>query len=106
MHRLHQYLEERVAPSQQFYFQDETGKTPQAGNLSELIDRVRTVDLAVLTFHFQRGDYGRWLRDVLHDETLARWVDRLQAAGLSGEALRLALLEAFEQRRRVLERLI
>jgi hypothetical protein len=64
------------------------------------------VDLTVLTYHFQRGDFGRWIRDVLHDETLARWVDRLQTVDLSGEALRLALLDTLEQRRRVLGRLI
>jgi hypothetical protein len=64
------------------------------------------VDLTVLTYHLQRGDFGRWIRDVLHDETLARWVDRLQTVDLSGEALRLALLDTLEQRRRVLGRLI
>lgn len=106
MHRLHQYLEERVAPSQQFYFHDQAGQIAPAGNLSELIDRMRTLDLAAIVFHFQRGDYGRWVRDVLHDETLARWLDRLQTTDLSGEALRLALLDALEQRQRVLERLI
>jgi hypothetical protein len=43
---------------------------------------------------------------VLHDKTLARWLDRLHSAEISGEALRLALLDALEQRLRVLERLI
>lgn len=76
------------------------------GNLCELIDRVRTLDQAVVTFHFQRRDFARWIRDVLHDETLARWLDRLHTADLSGEALRLALLDVLEQRLRVLERLI
>jgi hypothetical protein len=106
MHRLHRYLEDRVASSLQFYFRDQTGHTLPAGNLGELVDRVRTSDLAVITFHLQRGDFTRWIRDVLHDETLARWLDRLHAAGLTGEALRLALLDALEQRLRVLERLI
>jgi len=106
MHRLHQYLGERVAPAQQFYFHDQRRQTPPAGNLSELIERIRTLDPAVVTFHFQRGDYSQWIRDVLHDETLARWLDRLQAADLSGEALRLALLDVLEQRHRLLERLV
>jgi hypothetical protein len=106
MHRLHRYLEDRVASGLQFYFRDPTGHTLPAGNLGELIDRLRILDLAVVTFHFQRRDFARWIRDVLHDETLARWLDRLHTAGLSGEALRLALLDVLEQRLRVLERLI
>jgi hydroxymethylpyrimidine pyrophosphatase-like HAD family hydrolase len=106
MHRLHRYLEERVASSKQFYFRDQAGHSLPAGNLGELIERVRTLDQAVITFHFQRGDFARWIRDVLHDETLARWLDRLHSAELSGEALRLALLDTLEQRLRVLERLI
>jgi len=106
MHRLHQYLEERVAPSKQFYFHDKMGHTLPAGNLGELIDRVRSLDEAVVAFHFQRGDFARWIRDMLRDETLARWLDRLHGAELSGEEVRLALLDALEQRFRVLERLI
>jgi hydroxymethylpyrimidine pyrophosphatase-like HAD family hydrolase len=106
MRRLHRYLEGRVAPSRQFYFHDQTGRSLPAGNLGELIERVRTLDLVVVTFHFERGDFARWIRDVLRDETLARWLDRLHSAEISGETLRLALLDALEQRLRVLERLI
>lgn len=105
MHRLHRYLEEKVTHSRRFYFRDEKGQAAPAGNLSDLIDRMRTLDPSVIRFHFLRGDFSRWIRDVLHDETLARWLDRLQTIDLSGEALRSALLEAFEQRHRVLERL-
>jgi hydroxymethylpyrimidine pyrophosphatase-like HAD family hydrolase len=103
--RLHRYLEDTVASSKQFYFHDEVGHSLPAGNLAELIERVRTVDHAVITFHFQRGDFARWIRAVLHDRTLARWVDRLYSTELSGETLRLALLDTLEQRLRVLERL-
>jgi hypothetical protein len=103
MQRLYRYLEEKVAPPQQFYFHE--SQVPPAGNLSDLIARIRIVDLTVIEFHFERGDLSHWVRDVLHDETLARWLDRLQVADLSGEALRLALLDTLEQRHRVLERL-
>jgi hydroxymethylpyrimidine pyrophosphatase-like HAD family hydrolase len=106
IHYLHQYLEERVAPTKQFYFHDETRRTAPAGNLSELIDRMRTADLSVITYHFRREDFTRWMREVLHDETLVRWLDRMQTADLSGEALRSALIETLEQRHRTLGRLI
>jgi hypothetical protein len=46
------------------------------------------------------------IQERLRDETLARWLDRLHAAELSGEALRLDLLDALEQHLRVLERLL
>jgi hydroxymethylpyrimidine pyrophosphatase-like HAD family hydrolase len=106
MHRLHRYLEERVASPKQFYFHDQTGDSLPAGNLAELIERVGALDLEVVSFHFQRGDFGHWIRDVLHDETLARWVERLHTANLSGEAMRQALLDTLNQRLRVLERLV
>jgi hypothetical protein len=106
MHHLHRYLQDRVASAKQFYFHDQAGHSLPAGNLIELVERVRTLDEEVVTYHFQRGDFARWIRDVLHDETLARWLNRLRSTALSGEPLRLALLDALEQRLRVLERLI
>ena len=106
MHNLYQHLEETVTPTKQFYFHDETAKTPPAGNLSEFIDRIEILDLSVVAYHFQRGDFSRWIRTVLHDETLARWLDRLQTTDLSGESLRQAMIEAFKQRHHALERLI
>ncbi|MGD8490270.1 MAG: HAD hydrolase family protein [Anaerolineae bacterium] len=106
MRRLHRHLEGGVSPSKRFYFHDSKGNIAPAGSLGELVDRLRSLDLSVIAYHLQRGDFGRWIRDVLHDETLARWVDRLQSVDLSGEALRFALLDTLEQRRRVLGRLL
>jgi hypothetical protein len=106
MHHLHQHLEQGVTSTRRFYFRDKKGHTLPASNLGELIDRARTLDLTTLAYHFRRGDFGRWVRDVLHDDILARWLDRLQTVDLSGEELRLAFLEALEQRYRILERLI
>lgn len=104
--RLHRYLEDTVAPSKQFYFHDEGRHSLPAGNLAELIERVSSVDPAVIAYHFQRGDFVRWVRDVLHDRTLARWLERLRSAELSGEELGPAILDTLEQRLRLLERLL
>ncbi len=104
MHRFHRYLEEKVEPAQRFYFHDAMGHTPPAGNLREMIDRIHALNLQVVQFHFRRGDFTRWIREVLRDETLARWLDRLHATDLDGESLRQALLEALQQRYHVLDR--
>jgi hypothetical protein len=106
MDRIHHHLEGRVAPSKQFYFHHAGGVGLPAGNLRELIERVRAVDPDAIAFHSQRGDFARWIRDVLHDQTLARWLDRLRGAELSGAALRRAVLDALELRLRHLERLV
>ncbi len=104
MEYLHRYLEEKVAPAQRFYF--DQSKAPPAGNLSDLIARLANLDPDVIEFHFLRRDFSRWVRDVLQDKTLARWLERLHTTDLSGQALRAALLETLQKRHRVLERLL
>lgn len=105
MRQLHRYLDEKVTLPQQFYFHEETGRIPPAGNLAELLDRLPWLDAATVTLHFEQGDFARWIRDVLCDEALARWLGRLRSVGLSGEALRAILIDMFDQRLRMLERL-
>jgi len=85
-----------IAPKQWFYFKDDEGRTKPACNLGELIERLHTVDLTVLTFHFQRGDFTRWVENVLHNDTLARQLQSLNIKTLSGEVLRYTLLDILE----------
>ncbi len=106
MKRLHRYLEEKVRPSRRFYFHNAKWKVSPAGNLSDLIDRMHILPVALIEFHFQRHDFTRWIQNVLRDETLVRWLERLHTTDLSGEDLRAAILEALEQRHRVLERVL
>jgi hypothetical protein len=52
-----------------------TGET--AINLFSFAEELRTVDSKALQFHFQRGDFQRWVRDTLGDSELAKQLDSI-----------------------------
>ena len=49
-----------------------------------------------LEFHLYRGDFERWLGEVVKDSELAEAVAGLKSAGLKSEDLRKALLKAID----------
>ena len=61
------YLESRVAPQHAFHF----GTGQRAFCLQELLEALTRVDDATLGAHLERGDFSRWVADVLTDEVLA-----------------------------------
>ncbi len=67
-----------------------------AGNLTELIDHLKHVDLASIEFHMERGDISRWVRDILGDSELASRINKLQR--LRGEKLRNELIDTLQNR--------
>ena len=84
-----------------FYdFARPTGLT--ARGLREFDSILKTVDSDSIRFHMSRGDFERWLVQVVGDEELAREVSRLSRIK-NGELLRRKLLEKIEKRIRELE---
>jgi len=69
-----------------------------ACNLSDLREKVKTVDVKALEFHISRGDMERWVRDVLGDEELAEEIERIRQLNLEGELLRNHILNAINFR--------
>ena len=89
-----------------YFFSEETnymGHT--AFSLKEFYDIVKTIDLRSLEFHNQRGDFENWIKDVLHDDELARDVRALRDEDVSGEVLRDRLNEAVGHNCRMLNTL-
>jgi hypothetical protein len=41
-----------------------------------------------LNFHIERGDFEKWVSDVLKDEKLAKEIGKLKSQKLHGQALR------------------
>jgi hypothetical protein len=96
---LHKYLRAPLPAQRRFYFTGPQGGTvASAANLWEFREQISQVPVATLRQHLERGDFARWLGDVLHDEELAHRVAGVEARQLEGEALRNALVEVVAER--------
>jgi hypothetical protein len=67
-----------------------TGET--AVTLFSFYEELRTIELASVKFHFQRGDFQSWIRNTLSDVELAERIDKTKV-DLSSEDLREELLK-------------
>jgi len=89
----------RTVPlNQSFLFFEGIGKYTgrMAANLAEFYEDVKTIDIKSVTFHFERGDYERWIRETLHDAELARKLKRMKKS--TGEELRNKILQTVRKR--------
>jgi len=73
-----------------FYFFTSVGNYTgmSAVSLKEFKDRISDVDIKSLEFHLQRGDFQKWVEEILQDNDLAWEIKRLQRFNLTGNALR------------------
>jgi len=67
-------------------------------SLYEFLSALKTVDIKSIEFHSERGDFERWIRQVVGDDTLADRLSALTNENLSGEKLRTKILGAVERR--------
>jgi hypothetical protein len=88
-----------VPPDQSFLFFEDIGKYTGrlAANLADFCENMKTIDIKSVTFHFERGDYERWIRETLHDAELARKLKRIKKSS-SGEELRNKILQPVRKR--------
>lgn len=67
-----------------------------ARSLEEFYCLVRQVCSDSLGFHLYRGDFERWISEVVKDEALAVEIGRLKEDNLEGEAIRKEVLKAID----------
>ena len=72
-----------------------TGKT--ATSLSDLHDKLKTVDVRAVNHHFKRREFERWIRNNIGDEELARRFGKLDRE-LHGEKLRTSMINLIQVR--------
>lgn len=80
----------RTVPREKaFYFFTSIGNYTgeSATSLKEFMEKINEVNLKSLEFHLYRGDFEKWLTEVLEDKELAEEIKKLKITPV-GEALR------------------
>ena len=82
-----------------FHFFTELGKYTgiTASSTVEFAEKLQIVPIKSVTFHFQRQDFQKWLRNTVGDEELAKRIDQIKAWS-SHENLREELLKTVHTR--------
>ena len=65
--------------------------------MSDFVGVLSSIDIASIQFHTGRGDFENWLR-MLGEDSLARQITGLNEKKLSGEQLRMRLVEVVKTR--------
>lgn len=73
-----------------FYFFTSIGNYTgvSASSLKEFVDKIKEVNVKSLEFHLLRGDFEKWVSEVLQDNDLAGEIKKLQKSNLAGDNLR------------------
>ena len=76
-----------------FYFFTSVGNYTgeNAASLEEFVNKVREVNVKSLEFHLYRGDFEKWVAEVLEDRELAEEIKSLKNLKPVGDALRSQL---------------
>jgi Family of unknown function (DUF5752) len=85
-----------------FYFFTSIGNYTgvSASSLKEFTEKINEVNVKSLEFHLNRGDFEKWVSEVLQDNELSWELKRLQRLNLSGDNLRNQLYSIVSRRLR------
>jgi hypothetical protein len=88
-----------VSIKEAFYFFTGIGQYSgkSATSLVDFSEKLKTVPLKSIEFHFERGDFERWIRETLGDAYLAIGISKIDKS-VQGEALRTGIQKTVESR--------
>jgi hydroxymethylpyrimidine pyrophosphatase-like HAD family hydrolase len=93
------YAEGDLGAERSFYFRGPQGKLRlRAANLMTFVELADGVDDETWEFHLHRGDYERWLREIVKDEELAAEMAEIAKAGLAPADSRARIRAAVKER--------
>ena len=79
---------------------DYTGMS--AASYKEFLTNIKQVKAKSLSFHVERGDFQKWVLDVLKDKKLAKEIEKIKKQKLRGQALRKHLYRIVSKRHKEL----
>jgi hypothetical protein len=87
-----------VQDPEAFHFYEAVGKPTGevAKNLTEFLDKVKSIKLECLLFHFQRSDFHNWFEKTLGDDKLARKLAEI--ASTNNDEIRSSVCKTVENR--------
>ncbi|PVX25156.1 MAG: alpha-amylase [Candidatus Bathyarchaeum sp.] len=76
-------------------------------SLAEFFSALKTIEISSIHYHIERGDFERWLSQVVGDDMLADQISKINRSNrkLKGEALRKKVLVVTERRLKQLNKL-
>lgn len=89
-----------VSREKAFYFFSSIGNYTgiSASSLQESIEMIDQVDVKSVRFHFLRGDFEKWVEEVLEDDVLAMKIKLLRSAFLEEDVLKQRLQDILTER--------
>ncbi len=93
----------KVLREEAFYFFSSIGNYigESAASLGEFLEKIKGVDSRSLEFHLYRGDFEKWINEVLGDAGLAERIKELRHQKLVGDHLKdqlhLAILKRYSE---------
>jgi len=91
----------RTVPREKaFYFFTSIGNYTgeSATSLKEFMEKINQVNVKSLEFHLYRGDFEKWITEVLEDKKLAEEIGKLQKTSSVGDYLRNQLYAIVSRR--------
>ncbi len=81
-----------VEPEKGFHFHEGIDKplNQVARSFQDFLEKLKTVPIASIEFHQNRGDFSNWIRDVLQNTQVAETIEKIKG---TGEAVRKQLIE-------------
>jgi hypothetical protein len=92
-----------VGNQEAFYFYEAVDKPTGevAKNLSDFLDKVKSIKSESLAFHLQRKDFQNWVQKILGDSELARELGQISSS--RSDDIRMKIQETVENRIRELK---
>ncbi|MGQ9551206.1 MAG: DUF5752 family protein [Candidatus Bathycorpusculaceae bacterium] len=79
-----------LSKAKAFYFFTSIGNYTgeSATSIEDFLEKIGHIDIKSIEFHFYRGDFEKWMAEVVEDRELAEQIKKLQDLNLTGEKLR------------------
>ena len=99
---MHTRKEKKTSSENAFYFFTSIGNYTgeNATSIEDFLKKIECIDIKSIEFHFHRGDFEKWVAEIIGNKELSEQIRKLKCENLTGEKLRnklyLLLRESIE----------